>query len=159
MSVSFKHSIYSKNGGSLAALRMMFFAIAIAAFGAIAVLAYFSYQESLDPKHVYGRWLEMGTPGYDRASIQFNDSGVFRNNRMVATKFEFDGSLIHVKTGSGLHIYQLSYSKDAPLLRRIQPNSPTQRFVKQGYEHMVDMEGGGIAKKRRAALAQHFNDK
>lgn len=126
--------------------------------GAISVIAHLNYQDSINPKHVYGTWLETGTPSYNSASIKFTDHGVYRNQRMISTQFDFDGKKIHVTTGSGVYIYQLSQANKIPQLRRIQPNSPTQRFVKKGYEHLIDKEDGGIAKRRRAALAEHFTE-
>mgnify|MGYP001329869482 CR=1 FL=1 len=154
-----KQSTSQKTQANLSILHIVFLCCMLGVLGGFSVLVYSSYQDYIAPNNVYGRWLEVGTPSYDRSSIEFNQEGVFRNQRMVATQFEFDGQQIHVTTGSGVSIYQLTIAKNTPQLKRIQPNSPTQRFVKQGYEHTIDMEGGGIAKRRRAALAQHFNEK
>lgn len=138
-------------------IRYLIVSISIAAIGGLLVLIYQSYQESIDPKRVYGRWLEVGTSANTRYTIEFNETGVFRNNRLVTTKFEFNGNKIFIATGSGEYIYQLSNVKDIPRLRRLQPNSPTQHFVKQGYEHLINLEGGGMANKRRSAISDHFN--
>ncbi|WP_428796904.1 DUF2850 domain-containing protein [Vibrio kasasachensis] len=154
-----KQSTERKISASIPIIHIVFLCLVSLILGAFSVLIYFSYQDYIAPENVYGRWLEVGTPSYNRASIEFNQDGVFRNQRMVATQFEFDGRQIHVTTGSGISIYQLTVAKQTPQLKRIQPNSPTQRFVKLGYEHTVDMEGGGIAKRRRVALAEHFNEK
>ncbi|GAB2643905.1 DUF2850 domain-containing protein [Vibrio panuliri] len=154
-----RQSTRSKASLTLHAIRYTLFAVAITTVGALSVLIYQNYQQSIDPHRVYGRWIEIGTPTYDRATIEFNQDGVFRNNRLITTKFEFDGSQIRLETGSGWHVYQLSSRQNAPLLNRVQPNSPSQRFVKQGYEHLVDLEGGGLGKKRRSAIVEHFNEK
>lgn len=122
-------------------------------------LLYFSYQDYVHPKHVYGRWIEVGAPPYQTEVLTLNSQGVFRNNRLVSTQFEFDGKRITVYTGSGRAVYQIAGTFDSPQLRRLEPNSPTQRFIKEGYENTVDMQGGGAAKHRRAALSDHFGNK
>lgn len=122
-------------------------------------LLYFSYQDYVHPKHVYGQWIEIGAPPYQTEILTLNAQGVFRNGRLIATQFEFDGKRITVSTGGGTSIYQLAGTFSSPQLRRLQPNSPTQRFVKEGYEDTIDMEGGGSAKNRRSALSDHFGNK
>lgn len=137
-------------------------AVAILVFISLAIgfssLLYFSYQDYVHPKHVYGRWIEVGAPPYQTEVLTLNAQGVFRNNRLVSTQFEFDGKRITVNTGSGISVYQIAGTFDSPQLRRLTPNSPTQRFIKEGYESTIDMEGGGAAKNRRAALSDHFGN-
>ncbi|MGD8110764.1 DUF2850 domain-containing protein [Vibrio sp. NTOU-M3] len=132
-------------------------------FGVLAIafslLLYFSYQDYVHPKHVYGKWIEVGAPGYNVEVLVLSEQGVLRNNRLVATQFEFDGKKVYVETGQGTSIYQIAGTMNSPQLRRLVPNSPTQRFIKEGYENTVDMEGGGAAKHRRAALSEHFGNK
>ncbi|MEF1289497.1 DUF2850 domain-containing protein [Vibrio sp. M260118] len=122
-------------------------------------LLYFSYQDYTHPKHVYGKWIEIGAPKYKTEVLTLNEKGVYRNNRLVATQFEFDGKRITVQTGRGNSVYQLAGTFKSPQLKRLVPNSPTQRFIKAGYEGTIDMEGGGAAKNRRAALSDHFSEK
>ncbi|MGD8118976.1 DUF2850 domain-containing protein [Vibrio sp. TRT 29B02] len=122
-------------------------------------LLYFSYQDYVHPKHVYGRWIEVGAPPYQTEVLTLNAQGVFRNDRLIATQFDFDGKRITVSTGGGTSIYQVAGTFNSPQLRRLQPNSPTQRFVKEGYENTIDMDGGGSAKNRRSALSDHFSEK
>lgn len=137
--------------------------VIIAVFGFLALgfssLIYFSYQDYVNPKHVYGTWVEIGTPAYNTETLTFDANGVFRNHRLISTTFEFDGEKIHLTTGSGSAIYQIAGTFDSPQLRRLEPAIPVQRFVKKGYEDTVDMEGGGGAKQRRAALTEHFGSK
>tara|TARA_Y100001960_G_C14775003_1_gene882613 strand:+ start:2711 stop:3124 length:414 start_codon:yes stop_codon:yes gene_type:complete len=135
--------------------------LAIICFLAIGFssLIYFSYNDYVHPKHVYGTWIEVGAPPYSTEILTLNEQGVFRNHRLVSTSFEFDGERIFVKTGSGTTIYQIAGTFNSPQLRRLQPNSPIQRFIKEGYESTIDMEGGGGAKQRRAALTEHFGNK
>ncbi|MCZ4293461.1 DUF2850 domain-containing protein [Vibrio sinaloensis] len=122
-------------------------------------LLYFSYQDYVHPKHVYGRWIEVGAPPYQTEVLTLNAQGVFRNDRLIATQFDFDGKRITVSTGGGTSVYQVAGTFNSPQLRRLQPNSPTQRFVKEGYENTIDMDGGGSAKNRRSALSDHFSEK
>lgn len=124
-----------------------------------STLLYVSYQDYIHPKHVYGRWIEVGAPPYQTEVLALSAQGVFRNNRLIATNFEFDGKRITVETGRGVSIYQVAGTFNSPQLRRLQPNSPTQRFIKEGYEDTIDMSGGGSAKHRRSALSDHFGNK
>ncbi len=126
---------------------------------AFAVLLFVSYKDYTHPKHVYGRWIEIGTPEYNTEILTFNERGVYRNDRLITTNFGFDGKIVTVTTGGGISIYQIAGTFKSPQLRRLEPNSPTQRFIKAGYEDTVDMGGGGSAKNRRAALSEHFSSK
>ncbi|MEH0689013.1 DUF2850 domain-containing protein [Vibrio cholerae] len=122
-----------------------------------SALLYVSYQDYVHPKHVYGRWIEIGAPTYNTEVLTLSSEGVFRNDRLVATDFEFDGKKVFVTTGGGKSIYQIAGTFSSPQLKRLEPNSPTQRFIKEGYEDTVDLEGGGAAKHRRTALSDHFS--
>ncbi|KJY82908.1 hypothetical protein TW81_11945 [Vibrio galatheae] len=125
---------------------------------AFSSLLYFSYQDYVHPKHVYGRWIEVGAPPYRTEVLTLNSRGVYRNDRLIATQFEFDGKRITINTGGGRSIYQVAGTFDSPQLKRLEPNSPTQRFIKEGFEDTIDMQGGGAAKNRRAALSDHFGN-
>lgn len=124
---------------------------------AFAALILFSYRDFVDPKHVYGSWIEIGTPEYQTEILTLNDQGVFRNGRMVSTQFEFDGKTVEIKTGRGVSVYQLAGTPRSPQLKRLDPRLPIQRFVKEGFEDTIsDSLGGG--KARRAALSEHFSE-
>lgn len=138
--------------------KLLFFTtLSVLAIG-FSSLIYFSYSDYVDPKHTYGTWIEVGAPPYSTEILTLNKQGVFRNHRLISTNFEFDGERIFVKTGSGTTIYQIAGTFSSPQLRRIQPNTPAQRFIKKGYENTIDLEGGGGAKQRRAALTEHFGN-
>ncbi|WP_083627177.1 DUF2850 domain-containing protein [Vibrio ponticus] len=139
--------------------KCLFLLLGSAGIGAAVVYSYHAYQDSIDPKHIYGRWIEVGTSSQSRNSIEFNQTGFLRNHRLTSTQFEFNGSEVQVTTGSGNYVYQLAYINEIPRLRRIKPSSPALHFVKQGYEDQIDMEGGGIANKRRSAISNHFSEK
>ncbi len=124
-----------------------------------ASLTYYSYQEYVHPRHVYGSWIEIGTPSYDTDILTLTEGGVFRNKRLITTTFEFDGKKINLKTGQGEFVYQLAGTPNSPQLKRVHPDGPVKRFIKQGYEHTVDSGSAGAGKNRRAALSEHFNSK
>ncbi|KGY14196.1 hypothetical protein NM22_01695 [Vibrio tubiashii] len=140
-------------------IKLIFVFIFISLAVCFSSLLYFSYQDYTHPKHVYGKWIEIGAPKYKTEVLTLNEKGVYRNNRLVATQFAFDGKRITVETGRGNSVYQLAGTFKSPQLKRLVPNSPTQRFIKAGYEDTIDMEGGGAAKNRRAALSDHFGEK
>jgi hypothetical protein len=124
-----------------------------------SALTYYSYQEYVHPKHVYGSWIEIGGPSYNRDVITLTEDGVFRNKRLITTKFEFDGKKIQLETGGGKYIYQLAGTPNSPQLKRVSPAGPIQRFIKHGYEHTIDTSNASAGKNRRAALSDHFNSK
>ncbi|HAS6346382.1 DUF2850 domain-containing protein [Vibrio sp. IRLE0018] len=118
---------------------------------------YSEYQFYVAPENVYGEWIEIGAPPYLTERLTLSEQGVFRNNRLIATQYQFDGERIMVETGGGLTIYQLTGSESSPQLRRLQPATPVQRFVKKGYEDTITDSATGGAQNRRAALSEHFN--
>ncbi|ENM5762214.1 DUF2850 domain-containing protein [Vibrio mimicus] len=126
---------------------------------AFAMLLYVSYQDYVNPKHVYGSWVEIGAPSYQTEVLRFNDQGVFRNERLISTTFEFDGAAITIRTGNGTFVYELSGTFNSPQLKRIQPNSPIQRFIREGFEYTVTNQGNNATQIRRSALSEHFNEK
>lgn len=139
------------------AAKILFWAILSSLAAGFAALILFSYRDFVDPKHVYGSWIEIGTPEYQTEVLTLNEQGVFRNGRMVSTRFKFDGKRIEIKTGRGVSIYQLAGTTSSPQLKRLDPSLPIQRFVKEGYEDTINTtQGGGQA--RRAALSDHFSE-
>ena len=123
-----------------------------------STLIYFSYQDYVDPKQVYGDWIEIGAPSYDTDIITLNENGVYKNSRLVTTEFGFDGNEISIKTGGGETIYIVAGSFDSPQLKRVVPANPSKRLIKKGYEKTVQMDGGvGGAKAHRNALSDHFS--
>lgn len=141
--------------GSIAT-KAVFWLTLCAMAGGFAALILVSYRDYVDQSHVYGTWIEIGTPPYQTDVLTLNDQGVFRNGRMVSTQFEFDGKTISIKTGGGVSLYQMAGTPNSPQLKRLKPDLPAQRLIKQGYEHTVSDEqvGGQV---RRAALSEHFS--
>ncbi len=135
---------------------------AFAVFG-VGLLTFFSYQihlsyqDHIDPKKVYGEWIEIGAPPYQTERLTFTEDGVYRNHRLITTEFEFDGKVITLNTGLGKTAYQISGSHLSPQIRRIEPLIPDQRFIRKGFEHTVRGSETGAASKRRAALSEHFS--
>lgn len=127
--------------------------------GFISYQLYASYVDYIDPNKIYGEWIEIGAPPYQTELLNFTPDGVFRNHRLIATQFEFDGKRITLNTGLGITAYQVSGSHLSPQLRRVKPALPEQRFVSKGFEHTVQGSETGAASKRRAALSDHFGGK
>ncbi|CAH0536303.1 DUF2850 domain-containing protein [Vibrio marisflavi] len=144
----------------LQAIKTVTYSVLIFAGMGFSALIYVSYQDYVDPKHVYGDWIEVGAPSYDTDVITLNRTGVFKNNRLITTQFKFNGKRVSIETGSGVTVYAVAGSYKSPQLKRISPETPSQRLIKKGYEHTIDMSGGvGGAKARRAALSDHFSGK
>ncbi|MBE4584896.1 hypothetical protein BOO29_07915 [Vibrio navarrensis] len=129
----------------------------------LALVTYFSYriyieyQKYIDPSNVYGDWIEIGAPPYQTEILTLSNKGVYRNNRLIATSYQFNGKRITIETGIGLTVYQLAGNANSPQLRRIIPDSPTQRLVKKGYEDTILQSVDGAVQDRRQALREHFN--
>jgi len=124
---------------------------------ACGALIFFGYQSYTSPKQVYGSWIEINAPGYRTEVLTLNDQGVFRNHRLISTNFDYDGKNIEIKTGKGRYVYALAGTENSPQLKRTEPASPIQRFIKQGYEDTVSTEGQSTD-LRRNMLSQHFSE-
>lgn len=116
-------------------------------------LIYFGYQDYTNPSQVYGSWIEINAPEYRTEVLTLNDQGVFRNHRLISTSFEYDGKNIKIDTGQGRSIYALAGTNNSPQLKRIQPASPIQRFIKQGFEDTILQSS---SETRRSEISHHF---
>ncbi|WP_182026125.1 DUF2850 domain-containing protein [Vibrio rotiferianus] len=150
-------SFFQRN--KFALIKSIFLTVACGVLGIFGYLLHLSYLDYIDPDKIYGEWIEIGAPPYQTEVLLFSADGVFRNNRFVATNFEFDGKLITLNTGLGKTVYQISGSHLSPQIRRIEPRIPDQRFILKGFEHTVQGSDIGSASKRRAALSEHFGNK
>ncbi|EDP59819.1 DUF2850 domain-containing protein [Vibrio sp. AND4] len=128
-------------------------------FSLIGYILYNSYLDYTDRNKIHGEWIEIGAPPYHTEQLSFTPNGVFRNHRLIATQFEFDGKVITLNTGLGKAEYHLSGSHLSPQIHRIEPRFPEQRFILKGFEHTVQGSETGAASKRRAALSEHFDRK
>ncbi len=137
----------------------MLFGLAFVALAiSFSLILYFSYKNYVRPDNVYGTWLEIGAPPYNTETLKFSEHGVYRNGRLIATKFAFNGSKIEVQTGDGLSVYEMSGTADSPQLRRLEPSSPTQRLIKSGYEDTIASPDDDSQTNRRSALRAPFSD-
>lgn len=135
--------------------QILFWLLFVLIILAITILALLSYRNYTHPKHVYGSWFEIGTPSHLTEVLTFNEQGVFRNERLISTQFEFDGQRIKVTTGGGTSTYLLSGTRHSPQLRRVEPLVPHQQFIREGYEHTVATNDNPIP-TRRSAVSEHF---
>ena len=142
-----------KNSAFQMASLFIFIALALL----FSTLLYYSYQDYVHPKHVYGTWIELGAPPYQTEILTLSEHGVLRNNKLIATQFEFNGKRVTIHTGNGNYVYKIAGTLQSPQLKRLEPSSTTQRFIKQGYEHTVASAEDDPAKHRRAALSEHFD--
>ncbi|CAH0530227.1 DUF2850 domain-containing protein [Vibrio hippocampi] len=110
------------------------------------------------PDNIHGEWIEIGTPNQQTEVLQFSDRGVHRDYKLIATKYQFNGRIATVKTGSGLWVYEKVGSKSSPQLRRITPRMPPQRFILKGYQHTLSGSSSGSGTNRRDAVKKHFGD-
>ncbi len=150
----FKPSFWTRH--KLTIMKSTFGFVTYSLLLSICYLLYVSYQTYRDPNKIYGEWIEIGTPTYQTERLTFSPDGVYRNHRLIATTFDFNGTVITLRTGSGKTAYQTSGSELSPQLRRIEPLVPDQRFIRKGFEHTVKVSEMGVAPTRRAALSQHF---
>ncbi|AYV23300.1 MULTISPECIES: DUF2850 domain-containing protein [Vibrio] len=147
----------SSNNDSLVLIVILVISIMLAS--ALGYAFYTSHQNHISPSRVYGNWIEIGAPKQSTEILTFTDYGALRNHRLIATSFEFDGRVVKLKTGSGLWVYERVGTPRSPQLRRISPALPPQRFIFEGYEHTVPMDGYNPGQNRRSALREHFSTK
>jgi len=124
---------------------------------ACGALIYFGYQSYTNPSQVYGSWIEINAPEYQTDILTLNARGVFRNNRLISTSFNYDGKNIEIETGKGTTIYALAGTQNSPQLKQIQPGSPIQRFIKQGFEGSLTEENENT-ELRRSTINGYFDD-
>ncbi|MCF7505989.1 MULTISPECIES: DUF2850 domain-containing protein [Vibrio] len=118
--------------------------------------AYQAHQQSVSPNNVHGTWIEIGAPPYKTDILTLSDNGVMMNHRFISTSFDFDGKVVTVNTGSGPTIYTISGTYDSPRLKRLFPSTPSQQFIKEGYEETATGDTHSVMQQRRASLAEQF---
>ncbi len=118
--------------------------------------AYQAHQKSVSPSNVHGTWIEIGAPPYNTDILTLSDKGVMMNHRLITTSFDFDGKIVTINTGSGPRVYTISGTYDSPRLKRLEPSTPAQQFIKEGFEHTATGESHSVMQQRRASLAEQF---
>ena len=118
--------------------------------------AYQAHQQSVSPSNVHGTWIEIGAPPYKTDILTLSDNGVMMNHRFISTSFDFDGKIVTINTGSGPTVYTISGTYDSPRLKRLVPSTPSQQFIKEGYEDTATGDTHSIMQQRRASLAEQF---
>lgn len=122
---------------------------------ASAMMVYLSYQQSVNPKQVFGTWVEIGAPSYQTEVLRFSEQGVHRNERLVSTNFTFNGTNITINTGNGTFVYQLTGTFNAPQLKRVEPSYPTQRFIRKELQHTINnAQESNAALLKRSAVSK-----
>ncbi|WP_161153281.1 DUF2850 domain-containing protein [Vibrio eleionomae] len=140
------------------AFKLIFMAFSIVIVVSCSILGYDAYKAYINPEHVYGKWVEIGGPNYNKEILTLSEKGVYKNNHLISTSFQFSGSTVTVRTGDGTTKYELDGSEDAPQLKRIKPGSPTQAFVKHGYEAELKHKQQSGSQERRLILSEHFKE-
>ncbi|MCL9781981.1 DUF2850 domain-containing protein [Vibrio sp. S4M6] len=106
------------------------------------------HRNKIDHKHVYGLWIEVGTPSYDTEVIKINEVGVYKNSHLITTHFDFNGTELEINTGKGRTVYALD--KDDPnILKRTQPRLPQQQLVRKGYEDTAELDVSSYVRKKK----------
>lgn len=93
--------------------------------------SYFLYLSYIDPKKIHGDWVEVGSPQYKTDIITFSEHGVSINQRIVSTRYEFDGINIRFSTGKGKFLYKKQIGSFPSKLKKVFPKNPTQHFIKR----------------------------
>ncbi|MCA2014944.1 DUF2850 domain-containing protein [Vibrio tritonius] len=164
-------SVSSNRNQTLRAVRMsnillnekifkaVFFSISFVILVVSGVYGYDAYKAYINPSNVYGKWIEVGTPTYQTDILRLSEKGVYRNNHLISTTFEFNGSTVSISTGDGVTKYELTGGETAPQLKRVKPSLPSQTLVKHGYEHKVEATAASNGSQdRRLMLSEHFKE-
>ena len=120
--------------------------------GLLVTLLYFSYQNYVNPKNVYGTWIELNVLESSQEVLRFSKKGVFRNDHLVTTTFNYDGKKIKFSTGQGETIYKISGTKKTPQLKRIKPSKPAQILIRE-----EDAEKVKAAARKGSTLRPKFS--
>ncbi|GEM75284.1 DUF2850 domain-containing protein [Vibrio sagamiensis] len=88
-----------------------------------------SYYRFVAPDNVYGQWVEIDAPSFQSEKLTLGQNGVFRNGRLIATQFDFDGEFVTINHSIGESIYKLAGTYVSPQLHRVHPPLPQQRFI------------------------------
>lgn len=97
---------------------------------------FFNYNASIDPKNIYGNWVELHVLDTRQVTIEFSKQGVSKNSHLVSTDFSYNGRRIEFVTGEGETIYRITGTQKTPQLKRIQPEKPPQILVREEDEHL-----------------------
>ncbi|RQW64897.1 DUF2850 domain-containing protein [Vibrio viridaestus] len=122
----------------------------------LCALLFFSYRSYVDPKHVYGVWVELNVMESRRDVFRFDELGVYRNDHLITTNFDYNGTKISFETGDGDYLYRISGTKNIPQLKRIEPQSPPQTLVRQEDEEKLEPERSHILRPK-VSLSDQFN--
>ncbi len=102
------------------------------AFGGIVTALTVVYTRHIsDPSVIYGEWLETNAPSYDTDTFIIKENGIFTNNRMITSQYEFNGSKLSYYIGDTLYSYQI-VDRDKTLMKRSTPHPARIQFVKKG---------------------------
>lgn len=97
-----------------------------------------SYNASVDPKNIYGNWVELHVLDSRQVIINFNEQGVYRNSHLISTSFIYNGRIIQFSTGDGETTYRITGTQNTPQLKRVQPETPPQILVREEDEHLFE---------------------
>jgi len=121
-------------------LKNIVFIISALILGLLGTLIFLSYQNYVNPKHIYGTWVEFNVLASRQDILVFGDNGVSRNDHLITTRFKYDGKTITFTTGEGKTVYRIAGTKNIPQLKRMQPKSPPQILIRQEDEKKIESE-------------------
>ncbi|MBB1463606.1 DUF2850 domain-containing protein [Vibrio sp. SG41-7] len=84
-----------------------------------------------NPNSLYGLWLELDVPSYQKEELYLFEGGVKVNHRLISTSFEFDGNVLTFHTGSGKNVYIFNRNEEKLTLTKKFPPNEQKMFLKQ----------------------------
>ncbi|MDA9558290.1 DUF2850 domain-containing protein [Vibrio sp.] len=114
----------------------------------------FSHLDRSHFKQVEGEWLEIDAPPYNQDVLAIREDGIYKNGKLLTSQYTVGRHQIRFETLNGVFIYEKAGTRNAPKLKRVQPEFPKQRFIQKGFEHTLDVKQR--TESASAALADHF---
>lgn len=101
-----------------------------------------------NPKNVYGTWVELNVLESIQEVIVLNEDGVYRNDHLVTTRFDYDGESVKFVTGNGDTVYRVTGTPKLPELKRIEPETPQQILVRKEDQHFFEETTKGVLRPK-----------
>ncbi|MCE0494939.1 DUF2850 domain-containing protein [Vibrio salinus] len=121
-------------------MKILFFILGLLGVSLAGYMIYVSYSAYVNPKQIYGTWVELNVLETRQDVLVFNKQGVYLNAHLITTNLDYDGKKIKFSTGGGETIYRIAGTHKMPILKRIKPSSPQKMLIRKEDEAQFKQE-------------------
>ncbi|BCL70863.1 hypothetical protein TUMSATVNIG1_28280 [Vibrio nigripulchritudo] len=104
--------------------------------GLYHVLNQYNAEQKELRKHIYGHWVEQNVAPYMRDSYTIKQEGVYRDGRLIASDFSFNGNELKFSSGGSKHEF-IIISETFKKMRRIKPEHYESIFLNTNPQPVV----------------------